>query len=321
MKKSTIKKAIGVGLGAACAGAGLCGFVFYEVIDSRGKLFTKIGDAVSAKNATVPQSAEPDGRKQWFNEQNPEILTILSVDGQKLRGYLYPADKPSDVYVFCSHGYRSSGKREYSVTTKYYHDKGFNVLIVDHRSLGESEGKYIGFGYHESRDSINWLNYLISRFGEGIQIIMHGVSMGSATVMLMCGDENLPANVKFAIADCGYTSAWNEFAHNLSLAHVPTFPLLNGVNAVSRVFAKYDFKDTDTLAAVSRADIPMLFVHGKDDTFVPTYMAQQLFDAYGGPYKDLLLVDGAWHAESYRKNSAAYEEKINEFVDKFIQKK
>lgn len=319
MKKTTAKLLVGTGVGAACAAAGLCCLTFYEVIDSRGKLFKKIGEKVSAKNATVAQPAEPDEREKWFNAQTPEVLTILSVDGQKLKGYLYMADKPSDVFVFCSHGYRSSGRNEYSLITKYYHDKGFNVLLVDHRSLGESEGHYIGFGYHESRDSINWLDYLISRFGDGIKIIMHGVSMGSATVMLMCGNEELPGNVIFAIADCGYTSAWNEFAHNLSIAHIPTFPLLDGVNAVSRRFAKYDFKDTDTLAAVSRAKIPMLFVHGKDDTFVPTYMAQQLFDAYGGPYKDLLIVDGAWHAESYRKDPVAYEAKIDEYIDKFIK--
>lgn len=247
-----------------------------------------------------------------------ERHTMISDGGYKLRGYLMKAKEPSDVYVLCCHGYRSSGRGEFCAISGYYIEKGFNVFLIDHVASGESEGKYVTFGHTEHKDAIKWISYLKENFGEDIQIIVHGVSMGAATVMLMSGDDKLPDNVKIIVSDCGYTSAWDEFSYKLRDLGIPEKPILPVVNALNRKKAGFDFKDTNALESVSRATKPMLFIHGGADTFVPTYMASLLFDACSSSEKDLLIVDGADHAQSYIVGKDVYEEKLDEFVERFV---
>ena len=156
-------------------------------------------------------------------------------------------------------------------------------------------------------------------FGDDIKIILHGISMGSATVMLMSGSDALPKNVKFTIADCGYTSALDEFNYKLESLGVPRKPIIPLVRAINNQRAGYDFgNDTNALKAVKNAKVPMLFIHGGDDKFVPTYMVYLLFDACQSEYKDMFIAPGADHAESYHKAKAQYEGKVAEFIEKFI---
>ena len=133
----------------------------------------------------------------------------------------------------------------------------------------------------------------------------------------MSGNPDLPKNVKFTVADCGYTSPWAEFDYQLKNAHVPSSPLLDGANFFNKRIAKYDFKKVDSVESVKHAQVPMLFIHGTKDDFVPTYMVNELYDACSSD-KDILLVEGAGHAESYPTDSAAYEAKVRSFIDKYI---
>ena len=255
----------------------------------------------------------------WLENYGYERLTLESKDGLKLAGYLLRPAEPSNVYVFCSHGYRCNGKREFCGFVQYYLGRGFNVLLVDHRASGESEGDRIGFGYYESQDSLQWLEYLIATYGKDISIIVHGVSMGSATVMLMSGSEQLPDNVKLIIADCGFTSAWDEFEAKLDGMQIPKWPLLPLVNAVNKRISGYDFKtDTDAVAAVKKAKVPMLFVHGTADGFVPCDMVYEVYAACGSEHKELLLVEGAQHAGSVVTDPVSYEAKLDEMIDKYV---
>ncbi|NMP38257.1 MAG: alpha/beta hydrolase [Clostridiales bacterium] len=322
-KSFKASKLIGVTGAALGAFGGVSYLTFREVMHRNAKLPPVISAlAMKAMDKDAPAApAEPDERAVWFEQQHFEEYTIENDRGFKLKGYLLPAQKPSDVFVFGSHGYRNHAKGEFNYMAKFYHDKGYNVFLVDHQAAGESEGTYIGFGYYEYKDCLKWLGFMLETFGKDIQIILHGVSMGSATVMLMSSDPSLPENVKFTVADCGYTSAWNEFKSVLKGAHVPAFPLLEGADFFNKKIGGYRFKDADALESVANAKLPMLFIHGSTDTFVPTYMATQLYHACSSEYKDLLIVEGAWHAESYRKDSAAYEGKICEFADKFIKVK
>lgn len=256
---------------------------------------------------------------KWLTDYGFEKYTMVNDRGQKLCGYLMKPEKESKVYVFGSHGYRSDGKGEWCHYAKHWvEEKGYNMFFVDHQAAGESEGRYIGFSSYESKDSLKWLDFMIEEFGSDIQIILHGISMGSATVMLMTGSGKLPENVKFTIADCGFTSAYDEFACKLKSLHMPEFSL-SIVNSINRKKAGYDFKkDTNALEAVGKAEIPMLFVHGGKDDFVPTYMVYLLHDACSSEYKDLLIVPEADHARSYYFGKNDYDEKTDEFIKKFI---
>ena len=308
------------------ATAAVAGFIggagytmFREIMHRNATLPEKLSSIINKKDETVPVfDASQDERAIWFEQQSFEDFEIVNSKGFTLKAHLLRPETPSDVYVYASHGYRNHGKGEFNVIAKFYHDKGYNVFMVDHQAAGESSGTYIGFGYHESRDGMLWLDFMKKTFGENIQIILHGISMGSATVMLMSGNEALPENVRFTVADCGYTSAWNQFSHNFRSMHVPVFPILNAANFFNKRISGYDFKDTDTKEAVSRAKLPMLFIHGEKDDFVPTYMGSQLYAFCGSEHKELYIAPEAAHAESYPIQSAEYESRINSFINKYI---
>lgn len=273
--------------------------------------------------------AEPPAEKDSYfrrcrlalEEYGYERHFMINERGHKVVGYHVRPEKESNVYVFCSHGYRNEGKREWcSFVNHYVHELGYNMFFVDHQCAGESDGQYVGFSSFESRDALKWLEYMNETFGSDIQIILHGISMGSTTVMLMTGSGKLPENVRFTIADCGFTSALDEFKFKLKCWGAPENPIVPIICAMNRRRAGYDFQtDTNALEAVSKAEIPMLFVHGGADNFVPTYMVHELFDACAAPYKDKLIVDGAGHGLSYYIGKEAYEKKMDEFIEKFLK--
>ena len=323
MKKRTVALAA---LASAAAVAGTGYLVFEEVMSRDAFVYQKIADMVfnaqdkkAEETGTVKINRDERPETIWFNEQELIEYEMINPKNFRLRAFCLPAEKESDVYVFCSHGYRSTGKGEYGVMAKFYHDLGYNVFIIDHQAHGESDGKYIGFGYHESQDAMLWLNWMIEKFGKDIKIILQGISMGCATVMMMTGNPELPENVKFTVADCGYTSAKAEFEYILkNFAHLPGFPIINTSNFFNKYINGFAFEDANPLESVANAKIPMLFIHGNNDDFVPTYMVHELYAACSSEYKDMLLVDGAAHAESYCTNTPAYEAKVKEFAEKFI---
>ncbi len=310
---------------AALAAAGITGagyFAFREVM-GRESLVQPLTQLMADKQEKADPDALPsrasDERTIWFNQQELTEYEMVNPKNYRLKAFLLPAEKESDVYVFCSHGYRSSGKGEYGVMAKFYHDLGYNVFIIDHQAHGESEGKYIGFGYHESQDAMLWLEWMLEKFGKDIKIILQGISMGCATVTIMSGSDKLPENVKFIVADCGYTSAKAEFEYIMkNNIHLPPFPVVDTANVFNKYINGYEFEDANPLESVKNARVPMMFFHGGNDDFVPTYMVYELYDACGSEDKDMMIIDGARHAESYRRNSEAYEAKVKEFAEKYI---
>ena len=173
----------------------------------------------------------------------------------------------------------------------------------------------MGYGTHESKDTLLWLSYAKQRF-PNLQIFLLGVSMGAATVLMM-SDQILPQDVKGIIADCAYTSAWDEFKYQLKTSfHLSAFPILHICDLLCRLYAHYSFKDASPVDHVKHAKVPVLFIHGKEDDFVPFYMEKELYDACGSE-KTLLAVDGAVHARSYHRNSALYEKTLHSFFEKY----
>ena len=305
----------------AAAGAGGAVLISYVIdkllVDRKWVMPDKFNDSVSgADMSDLHDLCEENMR--WLENYGYENHSITDKNGVKLEAVLMRPAEPSDVYVFCAHGYRSTGKREFCGLAQYYLKKGYNVFLPDHPGAGESGGKYIGFGKFESDDGILWLDYLNDTFGSDIKIIMHGISMGSATVMLMSGREDLPENVKLIVSDCGYTSAWDEFDYKLRDMGVPVQPLLGMVNAVNKAVAGYDFRDTSAIDAVKKAKLPMLFIHGGGDTFVPSFMVTLVYDACGSEDKDILIVEGADHAQSQVTGKEEYEAKLDEFIGKYL---
>lgn len=254
---------------------------------------------------------------EWINQQDTEKIFINSERGDKLCGFLTKPEQESKVFVFFAHGYRADHNGDPANFLQYYVEKrGYNFLCVDHVTCGESGGNWVGFDYFEHKDSLKWLDYLIERFGKDIKIIIHGVSMGGATICKMA--DKVPEQVVTAIADCPFTSALDEFGEvtkGIGIKHPDG--LLKIFNTMNKAFAGFDLAETDVRQSVIGSRVPMLFVHGKADKFVPTKMGIELYELCGKE-KDILLVEGAEHAQSISENEAGYHQKLDEWLDKYV---
>lgn len=244
--------------------------------------------------------------KEWLAAMPQEDLFITSGDGLKLHGTFFPC-QGSQRAVICFHGYTSEGLNDFSCIAKFYLEHGFSVLAVDERAHGKSEGTYIGFGCLDRHDAKLWIDYMVERLGDDSQIMLHGISMGAATVLMTTGLA-LPIQVKAAVSDCAFTSAWDVFSSVLKgMYHMPAFPVMQIADKMAKKEAGYGLDECNARIEVGKARVPILFIHGDADTFVPCSMVYELYDACRSP-KELLVIKGASHAEAYYKDTKQYED-------------
>lgn len=251
---------------------------------------------------------------KWLEERSRRIK-IKSIDNLELCGYEIQNDKKSDTWIIAVHGYMGRGLDMVPFAKKFI-EMGYNVLIIDQRAHGNSQGKYRGMGYLECKDLKEWIK-LIASENKNSKIILYGVSMGATTVMMETGEE-LPANVKVCIEDCGYTSIWDEFKsiYKKSLK-LPVFPVLNIASIASKIKAGYYFKQASAIKAVKKSKIPTIFIHGKDDKLVPCKMGERLYNV-AKCEKEKLIIEKAGHVESYRVDTERYWNKIKEFINAYV---
>lgn len=316
MKKST-KLILGAS-GVAAAGYGVCTLIDELLFNKKLVLPEWVGAKISGSDMSHLRELLTNNLK-WVEDYGYEKHYMVSDRGEKLVGYLLKAKEPSDIYVFGAHGYRSYGKKEFCGFAQYYLSRGINVFFPDHIASGESEGSHCTFGYLEREDCLKWLDYMKDTFGEDIKIILHGVSMGSATVCMMSGRDALPENVKFTVADCGFTTAKALFKFKMDALKIPDIGLIKGVDFANKMNHGFNFGDIEPVESVKNAKVPMLFVHGKEDHLVPAFMAQELYEACSSEVKDILIVEGADHAQAHVNGKQEYEQKIDEFIEKFLK--
>lgn len=255
---------------------------------------------------------------QVFYDYGPEDVSIKSVSGHKMRAWYLPAEKPANRFVICVHGYKCNGPDEFSHMMPFYHeDMGYNILLPDLTAHGRSEGKYIGFGSFDAKNILLWVDYLINRFGEDIEIILHGLSMGAATVM-NCNEMSPPDQVKLIIEDCGFISAADEINETLKdMIGFKCMPIVWLGGLASKVKAGYFFTESNPLKNMDKAKNPVLFIHGEKDTYVPFKFGKMLYDACPTP-KDYLWVPDTIHVFSYYNARDEYQAKIRDFVAKYL---
>lgn len=233
---------------------------------------------------------------KWINEMPFSEHIIEAYDGTKLYGRFYK-NGDSKTTILMMHGFRSNPIHDFSCAFKFYYDKGFNLLVPDQRAHGKSEGKYITYGAKERFDAKSWL-YYANTLVPGGELYATGVSMGATTV-LMAAELTLPENVRGIIADCGFTSPGEIIKKVMKEdMKVPLFPLYYTTKAMAKVVAGFDFDGCSAEAAVKNCKIPILFLHGKSDSFVPFSMGEKIYDAAGGR-KQAVWVEGAEHGCSF----------------------
>ncbi len=264
-------------------------------------------DVIQKNRKEATEKAE-----EWSNSIEQKNVEITAKDGIKLKGTEYIVNTENNKWAIVLHGYRSSPKSVLTIG-EHFSKEGYNVLIPNMRGCGESEGKYIGMGWLDKDDLQGWIKLIVEQ-NENSEIILHGSSMGSATVLMASGD-NIPSNVKAIIADSGYTSVWDIFASEAKKRfNIPKFPVLNMFQIVAKVRAGYDIKKASALEQVKKSKTPILFIHGDADDFVPEYMCEQLYEA-ANCKKEKLIIEGAGHTDSKYKGPETYYNKIFEFIN------
>lgn len=245
-----------------------------------------------------------------FEQVRKEDLCIDSFDGLKLKAWLWEADEQTDKTMILVHGYRSYGIYEFGSRLEFLHSLGWNILLVDNRAHGRSEGRYIGFGNLDVRDVQKWTDLIIQRYGENCKILLHGVSMGSATVLATAGQADCPAQIKAVVADCGYSSGYEEVKGLFgSWLHLPKFPLLPISYWWHKVLTGYDLKTNAAADLISNYKGKLLIIHGGNDDFVPTFMGPEIFEA-ATCQKELFIAPEAEHAMSYTVCKEEYQKRF-----------
>ena len=261
-------------------------------------------------------SADVDSNAKWLlDESNYSDEYITSFDDLKLHAYKILNPTPTNKWVISVHGYLSEAfnMRSYA---KVFDEMGYNILLPDLKSHGLSEGDYVGMGWNDRLDILAWIDTIITENPDA-EIILHGVSMGAATVTSVSG-EKLPSNIKAIIADCGYTTAWDEFSHQLDSQYsLPEFPVLHAANLVCKLRAGYWFTDASPIEQVVNSETPILFIHGDNDDYVPYTMMEELFNTATCD-KEMITIENADHANSNVTNPEKYWTSVYAFINKHI---
>ena len=239
-------------------------------------------------------------------------IEIRSFDGLTLRGKYYEC-APGATTEILFHGYKGSSKRDLCGGVARCFALGRNALIVDHRGSGESDGKVITFGINERRDALKWVEYAVNRFGKDVKIILTGISMGAATVM-MVSSEKLPENVIGVLADCGYTSAKDIIKKVIRDMKLPADILYPFVRLGARIYGHFNIDETSPIEELKRSRIPVLFIHGESDDFVPCEMSKRNYDACV-TRKEFVTVPGAGHGVCYVVDKEKYLSALRRFFD------
>lgn len=239
-----------------------------------------------------------------------EQVEIRSRDGKRLYGKYYHQADGAPLDIGC-HGYKSDAVRDFCGGSRISFEMGHNLLLIDQRAHGKSDGRTISFGIRERCDVLDWIAYANRRFGDQIPIYLYGVSMGGATVLMASGLD-LPENVKGIVADCPYSSPAaiiRKVCVDRGLPPRPLFPLLR-LGAL--LYGRFRMTaEASAVEAVKRTTVPILIIHGEDDRFVPCSMSQEIQAANPAMVK-LVLFPGAGHALSYIIDGEEYKRVVNE---------
>ena len=246
-----------------------------------------------------------------LNDRPCEFVTIFSHDGLKLSGRYYHVKDgaPLDIGF---HGYRSSCLTDFSGGSELSFQLKHNVLLVDERAHGKSEGRTITFGIQERQDVLSWVDYAVERFGGDVKILLYGVSMGAATV-LMASELDLPEKVQGIIADCPYSSPEKiirKVAVQMGISDRLAWPF---VKIGAKVYGGFDISETDAARAVKNAKVPILIIHGEADGFVPCEMSEEVYQSNTEKVQRHTF-PGADHGISYLVDTARYRQVVTEFI-------
>ncbi|PTY40183.1 alpha/beta hydrolase [Brachyspira hampsonii] len=284
-------------------------FVNKLLIKTNKKLFER---KESTKEESEEKKRIKEKRRIWFESSQKDIYTV-SDDNLKLHAHFI--NNNSNVYVIIVHPYEGRGSYMKYFIEKFY-NMGFNILAIDLRTHGESEGKIYSLGYLERLDVLAWIKYINDNYNNA-QIILYGISMGANSVM-MCCNEDAANNVKAIIEDAGFTNAYEQLKRRLDIAYNFSFlPIVEATSLMAKIRLGFSFKDIDIKKRVAVSKIPILFIHGDKDELVDYNMVNKLYDACSSQKEKLIIKDGN-HISAVFSNEDLYWNTIKNFINKYI---
>lgn len=252
---------------------------------------------------------------QLLESRCAETVTVHSFDGKRLVGHWYPTENAQRI-IIAMHGWRSSWSKDFGVISEFWHDNRCSVLYVEQRGQNKSGGDYIGFGLLERYDCLEWVKWANQRNANNLPIYLCGVSMGATSVLMATGLE-LPDNVHGVIADCGFTSPHEIWKHVVeNNLHLSYGIMTKTASDICKKKIRLGTKAYSAVDALENCTVPVLFIHGTDDHFVPVEMTYRNYKACASP-KRLMIVPGADHGMSYAVDTPAYQKAVKDFWDEF----
>ncbi len=245
----------------------------------------------------------------WWEKVDFKKVTIESFDGLKLAGFYF--DNKSDKTAVVVHGFGQSHK-EMQPYCKMFCERNFNVLAIDNRTHGESEGNVITYGWLERLDLVSWCAHLAEE-NPNVKIVLFGLSMGGSAVCLASAEKTLK-NVVGIVSDCAFDNASREFDHIMKLKHIKSKILKKILISYTKRLYNFDLEQVDVVSQVKNTRLPILFIHGSQDDFVPTENVNNLFNSAPQGLREKYVVDGAAHAMSYATDGVIYEKKVFDFL-------
>lgn len=284
----------------------------------------RAGDVDGLDYAGAPKldEAYAEEADAWFDAEKRSV-SHQADDGTVLLGWeLAGSDEGSladgHTWAVVCHGYVG----EPADVAKYaYHfsQLGMNVLMPAARGHERNvDTGLIQMGWQDAIDLVGWVDDIVARDPEA-RIILFGTSMGGAEVMMASGMEGLADNVRLIVEDCGYTSVWDEFELQLgNVFGLPSFPILNAADAACLLRAGYTFEGASAVESLRSASVPMLFIHGDADEFVPFSMLDECYEACASTVKEKLVVEGAGHGLSASTNPDLYWTTVDTFISTYL---
>ena len=255
---------------------------------------------------------------EWLKTVDSQTISAISEDGYTLIAKEFFAQDQSTEnhkWALVLHGY-TGWKEEMYPFACWYHEEGYHVIVPDLRCQGESEGDFIGMGWTDHYDCTLWIDYILAQDADA-RIVIHGQSMGAATALMMTGEEDTSNHIMAVVSDCAYTDAYSMFGDKVKeWFYLPAFPLVDSARFVLRLRGGYDLMNASALNAVAKSNTPTLFIHGASDAMISVQMSKDLYEAAACP-KEILIVEGAGHAQAQDKDPEAYYDTIREFLQEY----
>ena len=260
------------------------------------------------------------GMREWRDsliQKDAMRDTTITYDGRTLHAWYVSAPCLTASTALLVHGYTDCSIRMMPLGKMYNRELKMNILLPDLQNAGRSSGDHFQMGWLDREDVKVWARMCSTLFGDSVRIVVHGVSMGAATTMMMSGDADVVRNVKAYIEDCGYTSVEEQFSKELKERFgLPAWPLIPLASKMCEWRYGWNFEEASSLSQVAKCKKPMLFIHGTDDHFVPTQMIYPLYKAKPAP-KEQWLAPGAAHARSYCKYPREYTTRVERFLRRY----